>query len=99
MARPKKTKEPENTPIDTLEMELKNLVIEAQKPVSIGHEGMKEKLFSFLSEWDTLRIIEAKHIQALHASMRQRLVTAIGAGFGHTAVAQYEREKANKSKS
>ena len=106
MARPKKTEKTEreiaemkNHAVDALEMELQNLVIEATKPVAVGHEGMKEKLISFLSEWDALRIIEAKHVQALHSSIRQRLATAIGAGFGHTAVAQYEREKANKLKS
>lgn len=106
MARPKKTEKTEreiaemkNHAVDALEMELQNLVIEATKPVAVGHEGMKEKLISFLSEWDALRIIEAKHIEALHSSMRKRLVTAIGAGFGYTTIAQYEKERQTKLKS
>lgn len=99
MARPKKTQKEPETIIqngDSLEMELQSLIIEAQKPVAIGHEGMKDKLFTFMSEWDALRVVDSKHIQTLHFSVRQRLLTAIGAAFGHVAVAQYEKERQTK---
>jgi hypothetical protein len=101
MARTKKTqKEPEIIQNgDSLEMELQNLIIEAQKPVSVGSEEMKNKLFAFLSDWDSLNVVGSKQAQMLHYSVRQRLSNAIGAAFGHVAVAQYEREKANKLKS
>ena len=48
MARTKKTQTEPETIIqegDSLEMELQNLIIEAQKPVSVGSEEMKNKLF------------------------------------------------------
>ena len=102
MARTKKTQTEPETIIqdgDSLEMELQNLIIEAQKPVSVGSEEMKNKLFAFLADWDSLNVVGSKQAQMLHYSVRQRLCNAIGAAFGHVAVAQYEREKANKLKS
>lgn len=102
MARTKKTQKEQEAIIqngDSLEMELQNLIIEAQKPVSVGSEEMKNKLFAFLSDWDSLNVVGSKQAQMLHYSVRQRLSNAIGAAFGHLAVAQYEREKGNKLKS